>query len=260
MKNVMHDMELAEQFLSGKLGEPERKELAIRFDQDSDFNKLVLDMDRLVEGIKSTANKTSIEEKITRLKKFAQTEGEENEKRTEPSEKVIKLWPATPVHYAIAASVVLFATLIFSIVGNINTAPPDLFAQYFEPFDSPGSGLTRSSDNAASLKAEAYEAYDAANYTLAAELFEKVLLEKDEAIVHLCLANAYVALNDFEKAEANLQHMLKEHADLVTQTKWYLALIYLKQNKLERAKATLWEISNSSTYGEKAKKVLGELD
>jgi len=46
---------------------------------------------------------------------------------------------------------------------------------------------------------------------------------------------------------------------IVYQAKWYLALTYLKENKMERAKAILWEISKSSTYGEKAQKLLKKL-
>ena len=158
------------------------------------------------------------------------------------------------------ASVLLFAAFIFVISNPFEIAQQDLYAANFEPFDSPGSGLTRSGENDITIKVKAYEAYDAGNYTEAASLFEKSLLEKDEAITRLCLANAYMSLNEFNKAETTLIHLLKEHTDLLTQTKWYLALTYVKQNKVERARATLWEISDSSTYGEKAKNLLNDLD
>ena len=264
MKELIRDIEMAEQFLNGTLTEKEKNALARRLDQDKEYNLLLQDMDKLVEGIKYTGSKTSVEEKINRLKALAQNE-EQDVTQVKPESKLINIntWrlQSNWVRYAIAASVVLFAAFIFAITKPFNfSRDKDLYAAYFEPFDSPGSGLTRGNDNRLTAKVEAYEAYDAKNYITAVPLFEKSLIENDEAIVHLCLANAHMALNEFDKAEIVFQHMLKEHTDLVTQTKWYLALTYLKQNKLERTKATLWEISNSSTYGEKARKVLKELD
>ena len=38
MKDLMHDMELAEQFLSGKMTEQERTDLANRLDHDKEFS------------------------------------------------------------------------------------------------------------------------------------------------------------------------------------------------------------------------------
>lgn len=259
MKELIHDMELTERFLSGTLTEKEKEKFAQRFDTDKEFNQLVQDMDQLIDGIRQSGNKTTIEEKIRTLKSFAKEDSGEKEKG-----KTISLFKrriSSQARYLIAASLLLFAAAVFVVVQQLKFVPqPDLYAKYFEPFDSPGSGLTRSGTNGVSIKAEAYEAYDAGNYTKAAELFEQSLAQQDEAIVNLCLANSYMALNEFEKAEAILFHLLKAHTDLVTQTKWYLALTYLKQNKQEKARATLWEISDSSTYGEKAKRLLMDLD
>ncbi|HEV8514023.1 MAG TPA: tetratricopeptide repeat protein, partial [Cyclobacteriaceae bacterium] len=134
-----------------------------------------------------------------------------------------------------------------------------LYTAYFEPFDSPGSGLTRGT-NEVTLKTQAYEAYDNGNYKVAAQLFEQIVSEKEDAIAQLCLGNTYLAQNDLAKAEKVFTEMLTKQSELITQVKWYLALTYLKENKMERAKATLWEISKSSTYGEKAQKLLKELD
>jgi thioredoxin-like negative regulator of GroEL len=110
------------------------------------------------------------------------------------------------------------------------------------------------------LKTEAYEFYDNGNYRLAAQLFEQIAKEKDDAAAQLCLGNSYLKLNDFANAEKTFTNVVAKHAELFTQAKWYLTLTYLKENKMERAKAILWEISKSSTYGEKAQKLLKELD
>jgi tetratricopeptide (TPR) repeat protein len=256
MKKLLEDIDAAERFLEGKMDTPERMSLADRMDRDEDFSHLIQEMDLLIDGIKYTASQSTIEEKLERLKSFARHEADDKK----PRGRVIKMLQENKWYVGLAATLILCAAVIIPLVWNHYQQPTDLYAKYFEPFDSPGSGLTRSSDPSRTLKAQAYEAYDAGNYAQAAELFERALPEKDEAIVHLCLANAYMSLGEFDKAEASLIHIQQEHADLITQTKWYLALTYLKQSKLERARAILWEISKSSTYGEKARKLLKDLD
>ena len=109
-------------------------------------------------------------------------------------------------------------------------------------------------------KQKGYQAYDNGRYEEAISLFQNTLKENDDPVVELCQGNAYLSIGQADKAELVFRNILDDHEDLVTQAKWYLILSYLKQNKLERAKSTLWEISKSSTYGEKARKLLKELD
>ena len=162
----------------------------------------------------------------------------------------------------LATAAVLLISLTFWLYTSDGPASVNekLYAAYFEPFDSPGSGLTRSTEDDLTLKAKAYRAYDAKDYETASRLFDDVLKEKDDAIVHLCLGNSWLAMNKPEEAEKVFQHILENHGDLVTQAKWYLALTFLRQGKIERTKATLWEISDSSTYGNDARELLKQLD
>lgn len=218
------------------------------------------DMNLLVEGIKMSAAHTSKEEKTERLKFFAEINDIEKRafKFSVPVAKVVPMYQK-PWMLSAAASVILMISLTFYFMREQAPLNEQLYAAYFEPFDSPGSGLTRGS-NVVTLKTEAYAAYDNGNYKLAAQLFEQIIHEKDDAIAKICLGNSYLKQNDLDKAEKIFTEMLNKHSELFTQAKWYLALTYLKENKLERAKAILWEISKSSTYGEKAQKLLNELD
>ena len=130
---------------------------------------------------------------------------------------------------------------------------------YFEPFDSPGPGRERGT-NTITDKGKAYEAYDNGRYDEAMILFEDITKSADDPIVYLCLGNAQLKVGQLEKAEKSFNHVLTKHEDLVTPASWYLALTYLKQNRMERAKSALWQISKSSTYGEKAQNLLKDLD
>lgn len=239
----------------------ERSEFEKKLNKDQSLHTMMTDMTLLVEGIKMSAAQTSKEEKSDRLKFFAEINDIENH-ALEPAPSEAKVVPMYFRSWAwsVAASVLLVAAVTFYFMRERAPLNERLYVAYFEVFDSPGSGTTRGGPGEVTLKTDAYEAYDNGNYKLAAQYFEQIVKEKDDAIAQLCLGNAYLKQNDLAKAEKTFTDMVAKHAELFTQAKWYLALTYLKENKMERAKAILWEISKSSTYGEKARKLLKELD
>ncbi len=264
MKDYNDDINLIEKFLGGKMTDEEKKAFAEKRLKDQELNLMLHDMDLLVEGIKLSATKTSKEEKQQRLKFFdeimkMEERASEEEKSAPRHAKIVPIYRKASV-LAIAASVVLVMTVGIYSVQNRAPLNERLYTAYFEPFDAPGIGLTRGNSEV-SLKSKAYQAYDNGNFELATSLFEKVVAEDiDIASVDLCLGNAYLIQGKTDKAEERFTHVLTKHNELITQAKWYLALTYLKQSRLEKAKATLWENSKSSTYGEKAQKLLKELD
>jgi tetratricopeptide (TPR) repeat protein len=253
---------MIEKYLDHTLTEPEKTVLDEQRQNDPQLNALIHDMSLMVEGIRHSASKSTEQEKLERLAFFAEVMDMEEKKEEESGEEernVIPLYRKT-WFTAAAATVLLFTTAAYFMLTYDRTPLNErLFATYFEAFDNPGSGMTRGA-NEENLKTRAYRAYDAKNYLEAANLFEQILKDTDDPIMHLCLGNAYLAQGNVDKAEASFNHILEKHTDLVTQAKWYLALTYLKQNKLERARARLWEISDSSMYGEKARKILNKLD
>jgi tetratricopeptide (TPR) repeat protein len=267
MKENTYDIELIEKFLDGKMTVEEKLLFEEKQAQNEEFKNLLTDMDLLLEGVKLSASKTSKEDKLERLKFFNDILDMEahlsasEDKAEEAKVGKTKMIPfyQKPWVLAVAASVALLITVSAIWMQTRSPQHERLYAIYFQPFDSPGSGLTRGSSEE-TLKTKAYDAYDNGRYDEAITLFNQILQNVDDPISHLCLGNAQLEAGQFAPAEKTFNHMLAEHSDLVTQAKWYLALTYLKQAKMERAKATLWEISKSSTYGEKANKLLKELD
>ena len=258
MKEPINDIQLIEKFLEGKMSDDEKKEFENKLKLDQPLSAMITDMNLLVEGIKMSAAESSKEEKLDRLKFFNQINEIEKNAFEISDARIVPMY-RRPWILSAAASVILLVTLTFYFMREQTPIGEKLYTAYFEPFDSPGSGLTRGT-NEVTLKSRAYEAYDNGNYKVAAQLFEQITREKEDAIAQLCLGNSYLAQNDLNKAEKVFTEMLTKQSELITQAKWYLALTYLKENKMERAKATLWEISKSSTYGEKARKLLKKLD
>jgi tetratricopeptide (TPR) repeat protein len=249
MEDKWNDIDWIDGYLGSSLSEEKRQWVEMRLESEPEFKLKFLSQKQLAQGIRYA----HLAEKLEQLRLL-----ESGLKKNYNEKKEVKMTAWVP--YAVAASILISFGVWFFLVRETIPLNEKLYARHFEPFDSPGSGLTRGSDDSITLKVRAYVEYDKGNYAGAAKLFEQFLDKNDDPIAHLCLGNAYMANGDLAKAEENFQHMLKEHNDLVTQTKWYLALTYMKQGKLERTKATLWEISKSSTYGEKAKRLIKDLD
>lgn len=250
MDQKLRDIELIQGYLDQRLSETERHEVEYRLKEEVNFKSLYFETQQLISGIRYA----HLETKLAQLRDLEAVLP--NDLSSE--QRSISIY----VPLSIAASIVVIFGIWFFGFRDPRPLNERLFAQSFETFDSPGSGLTRSEDsNNETLRAKAYAAYDNADYQQAIVYFKKALqTEKDDPILHLCLGNAYLATNELELAEETFRHMLQKHEDLVTQSTWYLALTYLKQGNVERTKSTLWEISKSSTYGEKARKLLKELD
>jgi tetratricopeptide (TPR) repeat protein len=250
MENTTRDFELIQKYFGKDLTDAEKHEVEYRLKEDQAFKDLELEHRKYLTAIR----RSHLQDKLVQLKTLEAALPSPGTEAT-----VIPLrrnW----IPMSIAAGLVAVVGFWYFSMRDTRPLNEKLFAANFEAFDSPGSGLTRGGDSKVSIKDQAYEAYDAGQYEIAANLFEQVLGEKDDAIVHLCLSNAYLATGKTDQAEKVLQHVLHDHVDLVTQAKWYLALTYLKQGNLERTRSVLWEISKSSTYGNKAKQLLNALE
>ena len=254
MENGYTDIRLIEHYLEGGLDDNQMELVRKRLTEDPAFNSLYKKEKFLEKGIHYSFLKTKLEQ----IKAFEKTLSSKDSEETKG--RIISLLDWKPL--AAAAGILLMAAGYLFFFQSSNTPVNEkLFTAYFEPFDSPGSGLTRGQeDTVMTWKQKGYQAYDNGRYEEAISHFQNTLKENDDPVVELCQGNAYLSIGQADRAELVFRDILDDHEDLVTQAKWYLSLSYLKQNKLERAKSTLWEISKSSTYGEKARKLLKELD
>ena len=241
------DRELIVGHLDGTLSAQDQVEISYRLREEPGLQKLLAEYEAVVRGIRLAHMRDKLQQLRTLEASLPPVNGRQIE---------LRVW----MPLAAAAMLIVAAGLWFIIPSQSPNTYQDLYTAYFEPFDSPGSGLTRSTDNEKNLKARAYLAYDAKDYAEASRLFLDLQKEKDDPIVDLCLGSALLAQDKPEEAEKVFTHFLENHDDLLTQAKWYLALALLRQGKIERTKATLWEVSTSSNYGEEARELLKKLD
>ncbi len=136
-----------------------------------------------------------------------------------------------------------------------------LFAQNYEIYQL---DQLVSVDQAESELANALQLYQNKSYKNAAEVLA-ILSEKDidNQKVMFALANAY--LNQDPPALNQAANYFNQLIDMntsvyVPKSQWYLALIYIKQNKQDQAKLLLAEVADSGdTYADEAQVLLDQL-
>ena len=79
MNRLYSDIDKIDLFMRGELGEKEESEVRSKLMEDEDFWDLFGDMVVMIEGINCSAAKTSVEEKLQRIKKAIEDDDESSD-------------------------------------------------------------------------------------------------------------------------------------------------------------------------------------
>lgn len=158
----------------------------------------------------------------------------------------------------IAAAIVLGLTLIFQLGLKKGNASNELFDQFYEPYFTSTSQRGNGEVNTEGTIYYIQEDYQSASELLRLEL----LNDPKNSELALCLGNSYLKLGQSSNAESTFLSVIKNgEKDYLQYAKWYLALSYLKQNKLNDCKALLKEISASNMdFKSSADRLLSEIE
>ena len=282
MKNIDEHIDLIERYLYDDLNQEELDDFNDLLRQDADFNKLFYEMDHLLDGIRRSAKKTTVEEKLARLEEALPLKDAQSEK--DEGTPVIPIWSTvtqygttfkaafstiTDKNYrmAIAAgfALLIIATLtLFNIIKNPSSEK--LFAQYYEPFENQSSMALRGGDEKAeSIESEllqrALSEYDKTNYAESIELFNSIPDNSENKLsVWMYKGNALLHEGQVDKAIIMFQNIINENAGFEVHAKWYLSLCYIKNEDFQNAKPLLEEIRDYGKYKNKeAGKILSKI-
>ena len=114
--------------------------------------------------------------------------------------------------------------------------------------------ITEMGDTQASIQ-QAQDTYNAKDYAAAIPLLEQF---PDQIPDQIAKANAHYNLGDYDAATATLEPIASDNSGHKSTANWYLALTYLKQDELEKAKAALRQIK-SGKYYEDAQKMFKKI-
>jgi tetratricopeptide (TPR) repeat protein len=244
-------------YLDGELSEVEVLEFEKLLKSDPDLSKEL----NFVKDIEKCFQDKSLETFKSSLQRARQNfvESEQSQKG-----RTRVLIPELKRYSRIAAVVLILITSVVAVVHILSLKPnrnEKLFTQYFQPYQ--GDVSSRSDANAVTNLQFAFQAYNNKQYHEAISLFDKVLAS-DNSMLRVCFykgissiecGDFMLALNSFKQVTSNLS------SPYYAQSRWYMALTWLKLNKPENAKLHLeWLIQNDSYYGKKASAILAELN
>lgn len=253
------DIVMIERYLEGNLEEQERVAFDQRLKTDEEFQQWVTHMESMVNGIKYTGRKNvmkqlaELEANLPEVQLLEEEQEESNIVAMKPNK--FRYWAAA----AAAIALVLISSL-FLLTYNSGQSDQDLFTAYYEPYSG---DLSRSGDEDLVDKRErAYFAYGQGQHERAIPLFEEVIDQEPTSKLRFYLGNAYLSVGEAEKAAQQFKEVLRDSDyPLQDQSRWYLALSYLKAEKLDMAQTTLEEITGTpgSFYYNKAQELLAQI-
>jgi tetratricopeptide (TPR) repeat protein len=235
-------------------------------EQDGFFDKGI--EKELIEGLQLEGEKELLQ-KIKAVDKNLAQEGFFESKKSKSSSQFIRL-------FAAAASIAFIFSFAWYYSNNSAVNYQQIYATTFEQYDNTLSeavqmelseqGFGGNPDEAALQEILiAMNAYDNKEYeqalTLLQECLEKGHASNYQNKIELHLGLSYLEVNETEKAITQFQNLVSGENDKQAIAEWYLALAYLKAEKIEKAKTILTKLKNTVTnpYQKKASTLLQEL-
>jgi len=247
MKPTEHDITLMERYFDSELSVEEMATFSARLQHDQIFRSLV-EREKIIIGairnqglLDNLHYLKSVEEKIQGNHAHHSLAG-------------IRTW----YYYAAAAVVALLIAVKVLLPGQPTSE--ELFAEYFTPYQNVFEPTLRGTDMT-TKRTEAFQAYEAENYSRAALLFNELLAVKKEPEVLFLLGNTNLMLGQVSEARENFVTLINEFDDMDLQAKWYLSLCYLKSDDRENARKMLRELGETEiSYASKAKELLEKVN
>ncbi len=246
MKTNDHTAELIQRFLDNEMSQEERKLFEDQLKKDTSLQEEVL----LYRKVNNALKDSSLEDFKTELNQI------HREHFHTPIIKSIRVW-------RYAAAIVLLA-LIGSVIMFMNSGsdPLKAYDKYYEALDFFNSKRAGKLNERSEFD-HSMEAYNNKQYQLAYEKLSALLhKEPDNLALKLYLGVSAIEIGQIEKAEELFKNILYTNDPFyIQEAEWYLSLIYIKQNKIEKARPLLIGITErNGNYAEKAQQLLDDLE
>lgn len=245
---------LIQNFLKNTLSEKEKAQILSKMKVDKSFREKVNFEKQLFLNLNdsewNTSNAYELPEvkeyeeliKDDTTKKLKQTLAKVNIEYQDKQKKKTKFrWL-----YAVAAIItILIGTYMLSIY---NTAShQELYANYVNISDLP-SLVHRGKNNKESL-IKAQQLFEDKKYDETLEILTEEIntVEENKATVYLYVGISQMELNQFDNAEKTFDRLINSKLLDSPKGTWYKALLFIKQNRKEKAKEILNDIVKSST-------------
>lgn len=249
----MDNQDQLDRYILGQLNQQEAKDYRLLLANNADLAKEEKKRRSIISGIDALGNEQMRERiKAIRLKM----------KESEALPAVETKKGKIRIFRIVAAAAATVALILFSwqYISQPSSSPNQIFAQTYQPYDA--SLSTRDVNGAEHLiQADTY--YKSKKYELAIPHLKTALnTQPTNSNLELALGNAYMASDQVGQAINHFQSIIDRKDALYSdQARWYLALCYLKMEKLPSCKkllSILAQDANADFYQE-AKELLKKL-
>jgi tetratricopeptide (TPR) repeat protein len=252
--------DLIEQYLAGTMTADGRRDFERRLDTDPALRAEVLLHREVTETLRG--------EKVHELRRVIK---DVDQSFTIPKSTNLRAGPnnsrsrilSFPRVLSIAAAVLVLVVAVFVLMPDRSVGTDTLFAQHYEPYEMILN--QRSVDETETLEQlirTAVMAYETKDFEQAAILFENLSQEQPDAeTFQLYLGVSLLSSGAAEAAIITLEKLNEKASPLfVEQSRWYLAMAYLKSSNVAQAKSTLQRIETGAFQYVAAQEILKELE
>ncbi len=239
--------DLIDRFLQGSLDGAELDRFLLEIEKNSILKKELQNQQEIMEGIEFHGNKNLRQ----RFSKISEEVKKERKSKGSSNGKIIRF---ILVSAAAIALLVMVSNLFFQ-----NPDSKDLYAQFYTPYQF-------SNDRSSSLNKEtaaAHQFYNKQDYTQAIPILKTILeTQPNNTRTQLAYGNALMHTDQDDLAILEFQKIINRKDNLYSdQAKWFLALVYLKTEKLESSKSLLQQLSEDTKtdFHKEAKELLSKL-
>ncbi|WP_405206779.1 hypothetical protein [Aquimarina sp. LLG6339-5] len=243
---------LIQKFLKDRLSEKERNEVLLKMETDSDFREKVNFEKQLLLNLNENKWSISTNHELPEVKEYeALLKSESTEELKNTLDKVNteyqniqKKKPRLWFLYSGAAIILLLIGI--TIFSPFKDSPQELYVSYLDVSELP-SLVDRGSSEQKSL-IQAQKLFEAKEYSQSLDILEKELstMQKNKATIYLYTGISQMELGQFTKAEISFNALIESKLIDAPKGTWFKALLFVKQNDIEKAKELLSEIAQSS--------------
>nr|WP_319399911.1 tetratricopeptide repeat protein [uncultured Carboxylicivirga sp.] len=233
-------------FLSGELSEENQKKLAEELNDDKDLYEEFELQKEILHTIKMGDDDTM--DFRNQLKDIG----------AEFMEEKKSAFRIRPAYWIAAASVItlLSVSTFLGLFRSDRYVGDQMFMEYYEPY---GLDINVRGDSESSDIDNAISLYQSGNTDNALEEFEKLKMDNTE-LSGFFSALCQIELGNIDKAERELEAISTDAVFYSDHINWYLALCYLKQEKMPEAKEKFDEITKGNNqYAKRASRILKKL-
>jgi tetratricopeptide (TPR) repeat protein len=164
--------------------------------------------------------------------------------------------------YYAAAIILIFISIGFCLLKPQKLDGQSLFVEFYKPLSEISVSRSVEDKDGIILLKDAIDYYNNKNYVAASKLFKKIVLNnKKNHIAKLYLGLCGIELDSLKFAKEHLKSLLNANEMFFSEkAEWYLAMVYLKEEKVNDAKVFLKAIvKRKGEYSKTAKLILDKI-